>query len=99
MQSGHALVSLGVHDAEHSREVSRIRLPPDEYPHWLALKPGGDRLIITGYGALATKARFATLDRRTSTLTLEPDTIDFTRTWPDGWKGSAMPHGAVFSNS
>ena len=98
MQSGHALVSLDMHDPEHPREASRILLPPDEYPHWLALEPGGDRLVITGYGSLATKVRFATIDRRTGKLTLDPEVIDFTRSWPDGWKGSAIPHGAVFSN-
>jgi hypothetical protein len=98
MQSGHAIASLDVHDPEHPHEVSRILLPPDEYPHWLALEPGGDRLVITGYGALATRVRFATIDRRTGKLTLEPSTIEFTRAWPDGWQGSAMPHGAVFSN-
>lgn len=98
MQSGHAIVSLDVHDPEHPREVSRILLPPDEYPHWLALEPGGDRLVITGYGALDTRVRLATIDRRTGKLTLEPATINFTRAWPDGWHGSAIPHGAVFSN-
>ena len=66
--------------------------------YWLALEPGGDRLVITGYGALNTRVRFATIDRRTGKLTLEPSSIDFTRAWPDGWQGSAIPHGAVFSN-
>ncbi|HWU75729.1 MAG TPA: hypothetical protein VN043_04440 [Rhodanobacter sp.] len=98
MQSGHAIVSLDVHDPEHPREVSRILLPPDEYPHWLALEPGADRLAITGYGALAAKVRFATIDRRNGKLALEPSVIDFARAWPDGWQGSAMPHGVVFSN-
>ncbi|MGB6486241.1 MAG: hypothetical protein WBE91_05100 [Steroidobacteraceae bacterium] len=98
MQSGHAIVSLDLHDPEHPNEVSRILLPPDEYPHWLALEPGGDRLVITGYGALSTRVRFGTIDRRTGKLTLDPSTIDFTRAWPDGWQGSAIPHGAVFSN-
>ncbi|ODU92871.1 MAG: hypothetical protein ABT18_10240 [Rhodanobacter sp. SCN 66-43] len=97
-QSGHAIVSLDVRDPEHPREVSRILLPPDEYPHWLAFEPGGDRLAITGYGALDTKVRFATIDRSTGKLTLDPATIDMTRAWPDGWHGSAIPHGAVFSN-
>ena len=97
-QSGHAVVSLDMRAPEHPHEVSRILLPPDEYPHWLALEPGGDRLAITGYGALDTKVRFATIDRTTGKLTLAPDTIDFTRAWPDGWNGSAIPHGAVFSN-
>ena len=97
-QSGHAIVSLDMHDPEHPHEVDRILLPPDEYPHWLALAPGGDRLAITGYGALDTKVRFATIDRHTGKLTLAEATIDMTRAWPDGWKGSAIPHGVVFSN-
>jgi hypothetical protein len=42
--------------------------------------------------------RFATIDRQTGELKLDPAVIDFTRTWPDGWQGSAMPHGAVFGN-
>ena len=97
MESGHAIVSLDLHDPAHPREVSRLLLPPDEYPHWLALEPDGDRLAITGYGALATHVRFATIDRRTGRLRLERASIDFTRAWPDGWQGSAIPHGAVFS--
>ena len=99
MQSGHAIASLDLRDPQHPREVSRILLPPDEYPHWLALEPGGNRLVITGYGALSTRVRFATIDRRSGKLTLDPATIDFTRAWPDGWQGGAVPHGAVFSNS
>jgi hypothetical protein len=97
MESGHAIVSLDMHDPTHPHEVSRILLAPDEYPHWLGLEPGANRLVFTGYGALATFARFATIDRRTGKLHLESDLIDFTRAWPDGWHGSAYPHGAVFS--
>lgn len=98
MQSGHAIASLDLRDPEHPREVSRILLPADEYPHWLAVEPGGDRLVITGYGALNTRVRFATIDRRTGRLALEQAVIDMNRAWPDGWRGSAIPHGAVFSN-
>jgi hypothetical protein len=98
MQSGHAIVSLDLHEPQHPREVSRILLPPDEYPHWLALEPGADRLVITGYGALGTRVRFATVDRNTGKLTLAGSSIELTRAWPDGWRGSAVPHGAVFSN-
>jgi hypothetical protein len=98
MQSGHAVISMDVNDPAHPREVSRLLLPSNEYPHWLALEPDGNRLVITGYGALATHADFATIDRDTGQLTLEPQSIDFTRAWPDGWNGGAIPHGAVFSN-
>lgn len=98
MQSGHAIVSLDLHDPQHPHEASRILLPPDEYPHWLGLEPGGDRLVITGRGALATWVRFATIDRHSGKLRLSPERIDFARNWPDGWHGGAIPHGAVFSN-
>jgi hypothetical protein len=98
MQSGHAIVSLDMRDPEHPREVSRILLKPDDYPHWLAVEPGGDRLVITGFGAMDTYALFVTIDRETGKLTLDRQSINFTRNWPDGWKGSAIPHGAVFSN-
>ena len=98
MQSGHAVVSLDMHDPEHPREVGRILLKADQYPHWLAVEPGGNRLVITGYGALQTHVLFATIDRQTGVLALDPQSIDFTRAWPDGYTGSAIPHGAVFSN-
>lgn len=98
MQSGHAVVSLDMSDPEHPHEAGRILLGSDDYPHWLAAEPGGDRLVITGYGALDTRALFATIDRHTGKLTLDRKSIDFTRSWPDGWKGSAIPHGAVFGN-
>ena len=96
-ETGHAVVSLDMRDPEHPREVSRVLMKPDEVPHWISAEPGGDRLAITGFGALNTYVRFATLDRGTGRLTLQPEKIDFTREWPDGWKGSAIPHGAVFS--
>jgi hypothetical protein len=98
MQSGHAVVSLDMTDPQHPHEASRILLGPEDYPHWLAVEPSGDRLVITGYGALYTRVLFATINRQTGQLTLDPQSIDFTREWPDGWKGSAIPHGSVFSN-
>ena len=96
MQSGHAVVSVDLRDPGHPREVSRLLFAPDEYPHWLGLEPGGERLAITGYGALATHLRFARIDRGSGQLSLEPSSIDFTRAWPDGWHGAAVPHGVVF---
>ncbi|MGB6876598.1 MAG: hypothetical protein WBD87_11235 [Candidatus Acidiferrales bacterium] len=99
MISGQAIASLDMHDPSHPHEVSRILLKPNEYPHWIAVEPGGDRLVITGYGALQTRVLFATINRTTGQLRLDPEFINFTRAWPDGWNGSAVPHGAVFSNN
>lgn len=98
MQSGHAVVSLDMSDPEHPREAGRIVMGPEDAPHWIAVEPGGDRLVITGVGALSTRVLFATINRQTGELKLDPQSIDFTRSWPDDWKGSAIPHGAVFSN-
>lgn len=98
MQSGHAIVSLDMSDPEHPHEAGRILLGPDDAPHWVAAEPGGNRIVITGYGALKTRVLFATVNRQTGELKLDPQSIDLAHTRLDGWKGSAIPHGAVFSN-
>jgi hypothetical protein len=87
--------------------VSRVTLGPDDVPHWIAIEPGGDRLVITGYAGIESRVLLARLDRRSGALTLdtsfkEPGAtepgVDFGRTlWPHGATGKAIPHGAVFS--
>jgi hypothetical protein len=61
------------------------------------IRAGRHRLVITGFGWLATHALFASVDPKSGALALEPLEIDFDLKWPDGWNGPAMPHGAVFS--
>ena len=95
-QSGHALVSLDMSDPLHPKEASRLLLGSRDEPHWIAPEPGTGRLAITGYGAMNTRVLFAGMDRGSGRLRLEPETLDMTRSWPDGWRGSAIPHGAVF---
>lgn len=97
-ETSHALTALDVSDPAHPREVSHLYLGADDYPHWIALEPGGDRLVIAGFGTLATQLRFATIDRSTGALHLDAHIISMTRTWPDGWNGAAVPHGTVFGN-
>lgn len=98
VESAHTLVTLDMHDPKHPREAGHLYLGPDAYPHWIALEPNGNRLIIAGFVSLATHLRFATIDRATGQLSLESNDINLTRSWPDGWKGAAVPHGTVFSN-
>jgi len=97
--SGHALTSLDVMDLSHPVEAGHLILDGDALPHWIAHEPGGNRLVITGFGSLATHALFATIDLTTGALALDRRQIDFDRQWPDGWKGPAMPHGAVFGHA
>jgi len=103
----HAVLSLDVSDPGRPREVSRLTLRPDEIPHWIALEPSGDRVVITGYRALESRVLLAQLERTTGALRLdttfrtpgaERPGVDFGRErWPHGPTGRAIPHGAVFS--
>jgi hypothetical protein len=95
--SSHSLTSLDVSDPDRPREVGHLALGPEELPHWVSREPGGNRVVITGYGSLATHALFASVNPRTGALSLDSRNIDFNRSWPDGWKGPAMPHAALFS--
>jgi hypothetical protein len=76
-----------------------VTFGPDDVPHWLALEPGGDRIAITGYRGLESRAMMARIDRASGALRLDTAaTLDFGRDeWPHGKTGKAIPHGAVFS--
>lgn len=95
--SGHSLVSLDLGDLSHVKEAGRLTLKDDELPHWVSKEPKGNRIVITGFGSLATHALFATIDPKTGALAMGSRAIDFDRHWPDGWNGPAMPHGTLFS--
>jgi 56kDa selenium binding protein (SBP56) len=103
----HAVVSLDISDPSHPREASRLTLQPDQVPHWIALEPSGQRLVITGYRELEQWVLLADLDPATGALQLdtsfkapgaEQPGVDFGRDrWPHGATGPAVPHGAVFA--
>lgn len=95
--SGHSLITLDIGNLSRVKEVGNLALDDDALPHWVSKEPSGNRIVITGFGSLATHALFAEIDPKTGALTLEPREIDFDRKWPDGWNGPAMPHGALFS--
>lgn len=96
--SAHSLVSLDISDLSKVKEAGRLALDNDALPHWVSNETAGNRIVITGFGSLATHALFARVDPKTGALTWYPQYIDFDRHWPDGWNGPAMPHGALFSN-
>ena len=103
----HTVVSLDVSDPDHPREVGRLVLDDTDAPHWVAAEPDGDRLIITGYGGLESRALMARIDRATGALRIDDafttpgaarPGVDLAReAWPHGATGRAIPHGAVFS--
>jgi hypothetical protein len=103
----HAVLTLDLSDPGKPREVSRLTLEPNEIPHWIALEPAGDRVVITGYEALESRILLARIDRSSGALRLETSFktagadrpgVDFEREQrPDGSARRAIPHGAVFS--
>jgi hypothetical protein len=103
----HSVVSLDVSHPGRPREVGRVTLPPGQVPHWIALEPSGERLVITGYRDLAPWVLLADLNRATGGLELDSTFkapgaaqagIYFGRDqWPHGPTGPAVPHGAVFA--
>lgn len=103
-----ALVSLDVSNPAKPVEVSRLVLGENEFPHWIALEPNGNRIVISGGGgALKSRVLMAKIDYKTGKLSLDEafrgkDSkqagINFDReTWQRGKNGGAIPHGAVFS--
>lgn len=83
-----AVVVLDVSSPAAPREVSRAMLTEGDIPHWISLEPNTKRLVITGYGALATRALIANFDSATGALSLDD------RFHPTV---AGKPHGAVFS--
>lgn len=102
-----AVVCLDISDPLHPREVSRLTLEADDVPHWLAVEPNGQRVVVTGYAGMQHRVVLAHFDAGTGALTFdrrfaEPGStvpgIRFdTRTWPHGGTAKGIPHGAVFS--
>jgi len=103
----HGLVAIDASDAGSLREVSRLTLGEDDWPHWISLEPSHRRIVVTGYAG--TRYRVLIVDLDESTGEMHVDTsfaspgaerpgISFDRTeWPHGATGPADPHGAVFS--
>jgi hypothetical protein len=102
-----AVVSLDISNPESPKEVSRLVLGEKDVPHWIAIEPNHQRVVITGYGDLMHRVVMANFDEATGRLTLdtrfrdagatEPGIRMDNKTWPHGGNAAAVPHGAVFS--
>jgi hypothetical protein len=87
--------------------VDELGFGIDARPHWLALEPGGHRIVMTGGGTLAGGVYLIDMDPETGKLQLPGGSptvgsaiagIRFDREeWPHGKTGPAFAHGAVFS--
>lgn len=101
-----AVVSLDVSDPAKPREVSRLTLRADDVPHWIALSPDRQRVVVTGYGTMRHRVVLARFDSTTGSLSLderfgdqgstEPGLRMDDKTWAHGGRAKGVPHGAVF---
>jgi hypothetical protein len=102
-----SLVVLEVSRPEKPVIVDELNFGVDARPHWLALEPGGKRIVMTGGGTLAGSVYLIDVDPATGKLQLARDLpatasgipgIRFDGdAWPHGKTGPAFAHGAVFS--
>lgn len=101
-----AVVAMDVSRPEKPVIVDELPFGVDARPHWLAIEPGGRRLVMTGGGTLAGGVYLIDMNPETGKLTLAGDLppggsripgIRFDRDeWPHGKTGPAFAHGAVF---
>lgn len=99
-------IVLDLADGAHPKEVSQLRVSDKFYPHWTAWDPVTGRVVAPPNSPDDNRMYLLKLDQKTGALTVDEtfrDTdgkVGFSfadRVWPHGWKGTGLPHGAVFS--
>lgn len=102
----HRYATIDISDPARPREVASFPTDSTFFPHWASADPGSDRLVFTDQGDGAPVVKIAHLDRSTGRLSWDTRFKDAGATapgvsydrasWPNGVKGMAMAHGAVF---
>jgi hypothetical protein len=99
----HGLIVLDISTGAKPVEVSRLQLSNNFFPHWTSWDEKTRRLAVTGS---ENRLYLLKLDEATGALVIDTafhdangkPGFDFAnREWPQGWKGSGVPHGVVFS--
>ena len=97
------LVTFDMSDTENVEEVGYVNLGEEVRPHWIALEPDHERIVVTGFGALRNAVMMVSVNPSTGALSIdsafgEDGIVNVARAdWPHGSTGPAVPHGAVFS--
>ncbi len=102
----HSLIVVDIADGTKPVEVSRVRFDDDFYPHWTGWDPKTHRVVVTAGRLPETRLYMLKFDPATGKISIDGGFRDADgkpgfkfadRQWPQGWKGSAIPHGVVFS--
>jgi|SRR5688572_13534412 len=100
------LVVLDVSNSARPVKVSELSLGATQFTHWLAWDEAGSRIILNS-GGQDSKLFMLKFDRKTGAVTVDNDFRNAGSTrpgfslsdiaWPHGFRGTGLPHGAVFS--
>jgi hypothetical protein len=102
----HGIIALDIANPDKPIEVSRISFPGNYLAHWTGWDAATSRLLVTPGPYSIHRLYLVRLDQANGKLTVDDTFRDQdgqsgfnfdNRTWPQGWTGSATPHGAVFS--
>ena len=103
----HGIIALDITNAEKPVEVSRISFPGNYLAHWTGWDAATGRIVVTSNVDGVHRLYLVRFDQATGKLTVDESFRDAqdhqpgfsfdNRNWPQGWTGSATPHGAVFS--
>lgn len=107
--AAHGLVALDVSEADEPREVARVVLGEDDWPHWISLAPDRRRIAVTGYAGTRHRIVMVTIDPATAEMSVDsgfgrstpgrPGVSLRLEAWPHGTTGPGDPHGVVFSRA
>lgn len=99
----HGLIVLDIRNGAKPAEVSRLKISETFKPHWTGWDGKTQRLVVTGR---EPRLFLLKLDQATGALIMDDSFHDADgkpgfnfadREWPQGWRGSGLPHGVVFS--
>lgn len=100
------VVVLDVSDPARPVKVSQLSLGENQFTHWLAWDDVAGRIILNS-GGDDSMLFMLTFDRNSGAVTLDDDFRNANSTrpgfslsdvkWPHGFRGTGLPHGAVFS--
>ncbi len=101
----HGYVVLDIANGARPVEVSRLVINDKYSPHWTGWNSKSRRLVVTS-GQSGDRMYLLKLDETSGVLTIDaafrgedgkPGFSFAKQSWPHGWTGEGVPHGAVFS--
>jgi hypothetical protein len=103
---GHRYATLDISNPARPVEVASVAMDSTFYPHWIARDPSSNRVVVTDQGDGPPMVMLGHFDPATGKLTWDEKFRDagasraglsfLNVSWPNGVKGRARPHGAVF---